>query len=366
MRFIFAFLVFGLPFLFTNISTQSYASSSVKITEFVAIATEGPDWVEIYNSSASTVSLEGWKIRDSTDSNKKNLTGCISAKGFRKFDFSNKLNNSGDEIRLFDKNDILIDSLSYFSAAVPSHQKGESTGRNPDTEDSWQVITTPTPADSSCKIQTTYLKLSLSEIFPNPQKGEKEWVEIYNPNSTKIDLNGWNFIDSANHKKEMSGAISAKSYQVFYFSSGWLNNQGDSVKLIDPNGKHIENYTYSKIEKDFALAKNLAGAWKITSTPTPGKTNKITADLNSSSTGNGEVEENSPEILESTGLQATVDFISDSFQTDFPTATPAGKVAGISEGGKSSNTLTTLLISAGIAFFGTAIAWPFLERKGLV
>jgi len=366
MRFILAFLVFSLLFLLVANSNQSYATSSVRITEFSAVTPGTPDWVEIYNSSSSTVSLDGWEIRDSTNTNKKTLTGCILGKGFRKFDFSNKLNNSGDEIRLFDKNTTLVDSLSYFSAQIPSHQKGESTGRTPDDDAPWQVVATPTPTNSSCKIQNTYLKLSLSEILPNPQKGEKEWVEIYNPNSTKVDLTRWSFIDEANHKKELGGAISAKSYQVFYFSSGWLNNSGDSVNLEDPNGKKVESYQYDEIEKGFSIAKNSSGAWKLTSTPTPGKTNKITGDSDGVLANNEGIEETNTAILEATGLTSTVDFIADSFQTDFPDSPATGEVAGVSERKNSSNALTTLLISAGISFLGTALIWPFLEKKGLV
>ena len=136
--------------------------------------------------------------------------------------------------------------------------------------------------------------------------------------------------------------------------------------MVDPNGKQIENYQYGKIEKTFSLAKNSSGAWQLTSTPTPGKTNKITGDSSSILTSGGGFEENNPEILESTGLKSTVDFIADSFQIDFPTSAPAGEVAGVSERKNINNSLTTLLISAGIAFLGTAIVWPFLEKKRLV
>ncbi len=365
MRFILAFLVGSLLILFTTISTQTYASSIILINEFASVtdgSSTNPDWVEIYNNSTSLVSLDGWTLKDSTNSNKVTLSGCISAKNYRKFNFSNKLNNSGDEIRLFDKNSNLVDAISYFSAEIPPHQKGGSTGRSTENNSTWQAFTTPTPIDYSCKTQTIYLKLTLSEIYPNPQKDGREWVEIYNPNTTKVDLAKWVFLDSANHKKELAGSITAKSYKTFYFSSGWLNNGGDSVKLVDPSGKNLEGHKFDEMDKEFSIAKNSSGSWKVTMTPTPGAKNIITispATILTSDTGT----ENESDILESTGLEPSLDFITDSFQSDFPVSTTEGKVAGVNQGKTNSNAFSTLLISAGISFLGTSLVWPILEKK---
>src|SRR3990167_5132650 len=258
-----AVTIFG---LLTGSPTRA-ATSTVLINEFAAV-TSGtsvdPDWVELYNDLISPVSLDGWTIKDSTETNKVTLAGCIASKGFRKFDFSNRLNNSGDQIRLFDQSAAMVDSVTYFSEDVPAHQKGGSTHQDPSGSNLWKVLITPTPTDTACPTNPSpaispnvgYLKVSLSEIFPNPEKDASEWVEIYNPNSAAVDLAGWQLVDSAAHFKQLSGSISPKSYRVFNYTSGWLNNSGDAAAILDPSGKGVEKYSFGPSERGFAWAKD--------------------------------------------------------------------------------------------------------------
>jgi hypothetical protein len=131
-----------------------FADANVVVNEFYALGSgDDPDWIELYNRSDSSVNLEGWIIRDETDSNKIALTGYICPKGHRKFDFSNRLNNSGDKIRLFDSESSTtpIDELVYFSNTIPTHPQNQSTSRNPDGDPTWVLMTSPTPTnDNSC------------------------------------------------------------------------------------------------------------------------------------------------------------------------------------------------------------------------
>jgi hypothetical protein len=73
------------------------------------------DWVEIYNDSDAEVSLSDYRLRDSSASNKLDLIGTISAKSFAAFEWSDRLNNSGDAIRLLKKNDEsqIEDAITY-------------------------------------------------------------------------------------------------------------------------------------------------------------------------------------------------------------------------------------------------------------
>ncbi len=121
-------------------------------------STSNPDWVELYNTSNEKINIEGWVIRDSTDSNKIDLNGNICPKSFRKFDFSNKLNKDGDKIRLLDSAGATnsVNEINYFSDQIPSHVEGQSTGRQPDGSDTWSMFTSPTPTnDESCSTPGT-------------------------------------------------------------------------------------------------------------------------------------------------------------------------------------------------------------------
>jgi len=130
---------------------NTFAISDIVINEFSALS--DPDWVEIYNSSSQAVNIDGWIIRDSTEANKIELSGYICSNSYRKFDFSNRLNNSGDTIRLLESESSSspLDDLVYFSSSIPQHQEGQSTGREPQGSSTWQVFSTPTPNnDQSC------------------------------------------------------------------------------------------------------------------------------------------------------------------------------------------------------------------------
>jgi len=371
------FLVLFLALFFSSGLFDSVLaeSSNVFISEFAAITAgtkEYPDWIEIYNTSNETISIEGWHIKDSTDSNKITLSGCIKPKSFRKFDFSNKLNNSGDQIRLINANSNLVESVNYFSEIVPKHEINQSTLKDL-SSGNWESNLSPTPTNTACSQSlpgVSTLSVSLSEIYPNPEKDEQEWVEIYNPNNSTVVLDSWYFVDSANHKKPLIGSVGAKKYKAFYFTSGWLNNTGDTVSLFNPSRKLVEKYSYPKGSNNSSFARNNAGKWLSTITPTPNGENKITgSSSNALSATKNSATDNSPDIVSTTGLDTTVDYLSGSFQFEQPTTSEPskdlGEVAGISKGSNRSS-ISTILISAGLAFIATAIAWPFLEKYKIV
>jgi hypothetical protein len=181
-------------------------------------------------------------------------------------------------------------------------------------------------------------------------------------------LSNWQLIDAANHKKGLSGSVAGKSYKVFYFSSGWLNNSGDSLKLVNPNGKQVEKYQFGESEKGVSFAKDASGAWKVTTTPTPGSVNKISGSNNNIGSENVNSTSNSNSTLNSTGLDSTLGYLTDTFQFEEGIGgipSNDGKIAGVSEKRNQKNSFATLLIAAGVAFIGTAAVWPFLEKRKL-
>ncbi|OGY26281.1 MAG: hypothetical protein A2Z24_02070 [Candidatus Woykebacteria bacterium RBG_16_44_10] len=379
LKLVSSFIIATGGFLYLSSQPVLAQTDSIKINEFAAV-TDGnstdPDWVELYNLSNNQIGLEGGSLKDST-TNETKLSGCIGSLSFRKFNISyyNRLNNSGDQIRLFDAGGNLVDAITYFSEQIPSHINGSSTSRNPDGSGNWQVLVSPTPTNSACTSTTdtainSSLKVSLSEVYPNPEKGSDEWVEIHNPNSSSVNLEGWFFSDSANHKKSLSGSLSPKSYKFFSFSSGWLNNSGDTLNLLDSAGKLVEKYSFGSMDKGLSLAKDATNKWRFTSTPTPGKPNIITGETTSSSPGGLGTDQDEADTFSSTGLDPTFDYLGETFTFSNPDeasiSTTKGKVAGVSEQKDTKGSLTTLLIAAGFAFLGTAVVWPFLEKKKLL
>jgi hypothetical protein len=360
--------------LFFPKSSYAINQGDVVINEFAAVtagtATDS-DWVELYNRTESEIDLTGWILRDSTESNKKELSGKICPKSFRKFDFSNKLNKDVDTIRIFDGPGDLIDSVSY-PEQVPAHQQGQSTGRDPDGSSNWKTFSSPSPTDILCEPPSnpppnpSSSNIVLSEFMPNPDGGD-EWAEVYNPNNFEVDAGGWKIDDieggSSPYSIPTGTKIAAQAYAVFSFSAK-LNNSGDSIRLLDPGSAVVESYSFGETAKGVAFAKDSSGNWQATTTPTPGAANKITPPASQNKTQAAKSSNSSKTNPQTDSTNLAPDTTLASSSNSATTTNGSGKVAGINQEGSNNKNLANLLIAAGLSFLTVAVAWPILE-KGL-
>lgn len=129
----------------------------------------------------------------------------------------------------------------------------------------------------------------INEIMPNPQKGDNEWVELYNTTGTHIDLNNWLLIDASKKETTLSGIIGANNFILIEKINGNLNNSGDTIQLVSQD-TIIDSLTYNSTnnyaplpQKGEALARinesqntqNNQIDFAITTLPTPGQLNQI-------------------------------------------------------------------------------------------
>ncbi len=89
----------------------------------------------------------------------------------------------------------------------------------------------------------------ISEVYPAPLTGESEWVELYNPSSTPITLTGYTLKDLLTTPSVLyiSGTevLGPLAYKAIVLSGSKLNNTGDTVQLLDPNGILVDTLSYT-------------------------------------------------------------------------------------------------------------------------
>jgi len=88
----------------------------------------------------------------------------------------------------------------------------------------------------------------INEIEQNPYGIDEgnEWVEIYNPTTSDVNMDGWKL--STTHGKTVTvalcGTIPANGYFVYTHTEQWLDNEDESVTLRDPSLNEIDRTPY--------------------------------------------------------------------------------------------------------------------------
>jgi hypothetical protein len=174
------FLSMILLIVFTDKSSAQ--SSLVKMNEvFSRGTTADPDWIEIYNGSASAVDISSYKIYDSggkggTKDKKGFPAGTtVAAKGFYVMivdgsaasDFG--LSNGGEEVWLEDGTGTVIDDVTF-----PALAAGETYARVPDGSTTWKILTSYTRGSTNGtgtginNDNTLITNFNLQQNYPNP------------------------------------------------------------------------------------------------------------------------------------------------------------------------------------------------------
>jgi endonuclease YncB( thermonuclease family) len=128
---------------------------------------------------------------------------------------------------------------------------------------------------------STVSSLVINEVLPaSGTIYPKEFVEIYNPTDSPVDLSGYIIDDIVNggsspYTIPNGTTIPAKGYFVWE-TTAYYNNSGDDVTLKSPDGTVIDQYHYSSSLADKSWVRMPdGGSWSATmdSTPTKGASN---------------------------------------------------------------------------------------------
>ena len=126
----------------------------------------------------------------------------------------------------------------------------------------------------------------INEILPSPEgpDAEEEWIEIFNQNNFKVDLSGWQITDSIGRTKTYTfpegTIIGPQEFLVFSRPTTkiTLNNDGDEIKLLQPDGKIIDTVSYEKAPRGQSYNRT-DSKWIWSATLTPKSVNIIPAPI---------------------------------------------------------------------------------------
>ena len=166
---------------FYTITLNTTTSSDVVMNEiYTRGTTADPDWIEIYNSSASTMDISGYKIYDSggqsgTKPKKEFPVGTlIPSKDFLVIATDDTsasafgLSSSGEKVWLENTTGLIVDSVTF-----PALTVDQSYGRRPDGG-VWQILDTITRGLSNTNltdIEDEFFSITdykLNQNYPNP------------------------------------------------------------------------------------------------------------------------------------------------------------------------------------------------------
>lgn len=163
-------------------------------------------------------------------------------------------------------------------------------------------ITSNDGCSSSCQIEATETgEIYINEFVSDPVSGSNEWIELFSPSVSIINITDWSIEDGAGSKTRLSGSIGGTNkFLVIEKPTGSLNNAGDKIILRNKTGIVIDQVTYGDWDDgnindnapmasdpfsiarlvDTVMTGNDLLDYALTTTITKGLTNVITAPIN--------------------------------------------------------------------------------------
>ncbi|NTU73588.1 lamin tail domain-containing protein [Candidatus Roizmanbacteria bacterium] len=275
--------------IFVVAVSQVKAFEQVFINEFQV--NDSPQTIEILNTSSNSADISHWHLDDSGGTTYYTFpaNSILQPNSCLVIQADINLNaTSADTIRLFDatappttSSAHLIDLYAYSTGPG----KGYSYGRASPTSGTWTKFTnsfgffndtllsclpsptvtpslidtstpsvTPTPLLASPTVTPPIpTNIYLSEVMTYPITADKyEWVELYNNNDQDVALEKWYIDDrgdSGSTPKQFSLTIKSKSFATYILTTSMFNNDGDQVRLLNPNKAVVDGFEYGDSEQ---------------------------------------------------------------------------------------------------------------------
>lgn len=293
------------------------AKSDIQLNELMSLNTstlqdgngDYDPWIELYNLGPGLVSLSGlylsddpsnptrWALPTGNLDDGQFLTLWLDgqpAQGSNHASFS--LNPAGGTLYLYQSPSTLIDTIVY-----PALNANRALARLPDGEGAWVTTNRPTPGtanQAAVDEPGTPPVLFINELMadntslPDPDEpgGFEDWIEIFNPNDTAVDMGGLHLTDNLATPTlwtfPAGVSIPAHGYLLVWADdeaaqgpthAGFkLSKSGESVSLYSSDGTiAIDTITFGQQTTNVSYGRSVdgAGTWGFQATATPGATN---------------------------------------------------------------------------------------------
>jgi hypothetical protein len=114
-------------------------------------------------------------------------------------------------------------------------------------------------AQTGSPVSTSSANIIINEYLPD---SSTEWVEIKNTNDFDVSIHDWRLGDSTSSTKSIpSTTIPSNSLYSFDISGYFLNNDNDSVKLIDGNGITVDSTSYASSSPTLSWSRQPDNSW---------------------------------------------------------------------------------------------------------
>jgi hypothetical protein len=291
----------------------SFPPGAVLINEVAwagTLASASDEWIELWNPGPDPIELEGWILSDGGDI-REDLRGQIGPYSFYLLErtgddtvsdvpadgvYTGSLNNSGEALELIDPSGTLIDTANAAGGTWPagntsSHASMERHGLL-DVPANWTTFpgiggngvdangnpiagtprqanapSSPLASPTASATPTSTPPGTATTPFPHEAviinevawagtlaSTSDEWIELLNPGSGEIRLDGWTLTDDGDVDIDLQGVLASGGYYVVERSddqtisdqpadqiyTGALSNEGETLWLIDPSGTEID------------------------------------------------------------------------------------------------------------------------------
>lgn len=263
-------------------------------------ASSSDEWIELHNPGADAISLAGWRLTDGADIS-ISLSGSLAAYSFHLLErtddttvsdiaadgiYTGSLRDAGEVLQLLGPAGEVVDSANSSGGGWPAGRASPKTSMErrggEDFPGNWGNYTgyygngvdasgapiRGTPRRTNSLLFPTPIpagipsRIVINEVLIRPRHDWEgtggvttgdEFIELYNAGPLPVYLKGWWLDDVAvggSKPYDLPGVtISPRGFAVFFRTKTKiaLNDSGDTVRLLAPDGRLIDQISYLRI-----------------------------------------------------------------------------------------------------------------------